>query len=759
MVPLKRIRLRGSACPASADPDVLALPCSAVPAVTGMAGLVGLLAAALTVWKWELRGTAAVALTLAAVALPMWWIERRRLNLGTGERMRAGTALPLRLRGLLVASVPWLLCLAMFQAFYPAAVASFVDALVWLWPAVALYLGVQLAVPTAGDTLDVLGRWLRRPTASPPWNTLRNLSVKAFFLPLMLAFLTSWWNGIASAASSPLFWFTLPLAAMYLVDVAFAGVGYLGSPRATGAHIRSSNPYPDAWIAALICYPPFFGWFSAVGVDYHSGLDWAFHFPSASWVTYLWGAGILGLTGVYASATVVFGPRFSNLTNRGIVTHGPYRWLRHPAYVSKNLTWWMMALPFMPVFGWRQALYHSLALLTVNAIYWTRAVTEERHLLADAAYRRYFRFTLKHGLGAGFFRGRWMIRSKRTATGLLRRYPLAVPATLALCTLLARPGEPATQEARLLTTLRQHEISAAAMLASDQTHRAARLASAIEAAGMAPIALNEAFPVASLSKPLTALITLELAERGVFTLDDPVVQWLPDFLPGEVRRDALRLRHLLSHRSGFTFQALRDPLFPHGDMRGPTCQEAVKAIEGLAMAPGGTSRYMNVNYCVLQSVLEAATGRRYIELVGARHPELASVAESSRNGDTFCRQVARLEAVGGLCLPPALLWPVLAEGVLRRGDSIRAPLLPTESEGYGLGWRVWRRDDGRHLFSHFGYVQGHFSLIVADEEGRYVGLLLRGSIRDPSALFADLRPIVFGLLATAKAAPLTPAGS
>ncbi len=53
------------------------------------------------------------------------------------------------------------------------------------------------------------------------------------------------------------------------------------------------------------------------------------------------------LTAIYAWATLAFGIRFSNLTYRGVLTNGPYRFTRHPAYVSKNLFWWLSVLPFM----------------------------------------------------------------------------------------------------------------------------------------------------------------------------------------------------------------------------------------------------------------------------------------------------------------------------------------------------------------------------------------------------------------------------
>ena len=50
----------------------------------------------------------------------------------------------------------------------------------------------------------------------------------------------------------------------------------------------------------------------------------------------IWGAILVVLTGIYAWATMAFGLRFSNLTHRGILTHGPYAFTKHPAYMSKN---------------------------------------------------------------------------------------------------------------------------------------------------------------------------------------------------------------------------------------------------------------------------------------------------------------------------------------------------------------------------------------------------------------------------------------
>ena len=73
-------------------------------------------------------------------------------------------------------------------------------------------------------------------------------------------------------------------------------------------------------------------------------------------------------------ATVAFGLRFSNMTNRGILTRGPYAWVRHPAYAAKALSWWVLSAPFLRGVG------DTARLALWTGIYVARALTEERHL-------------------------------------------------------------------------------------------------------------------------------------------------------------------------------------------------------------------------------------------------------------------------------------------------------------------------------------------------------------------------------------------
>jgi protein-S-isoprenylcysteine O-methyltransferase Ste14 len=83
-----------------------------------------------------------------------------------------------------------------------------------------------------------------------------------------------------------------------------------------------------------------------------------------------------------------------------VLTNGPYRFSRHPAYLAKNSFWWLSTLPFLVTNGsWVDAIRNTFCLGCVSAVYYWRARTEEAHLLReDAKYREYYAWMDEHGL-------------------------------------------------------------------------------------------------------------------------------------------------------------------------------------------------------------------------------------------------------------------------------------------------------------------------------------------------------------------------
>jgi protein-S-isoprenylcysteine O-methyltransferase Ste14 len=246
---------------------------------------------------------------------------------------------------------------------------------------------------------------LRRPGAEPGQlpDHARAWAVKGFFLGFMFSILPGGTAALASQPLAPLLGDPVRLAAfavaaVFTFDLLFGTVGYLCAWRVLGTHIRQANPYLSGWVAALICYPPFVLMGPGSILSYTPGTrawsDWLAGRPE---LIVLYGALLVLPAGVYAWSTVIFGLRFSNLTHRGIITNGPYRWFRHPAYLSKNAFWWFAHLPFLTLTGPADAVRNCLLLALVNVVYWWRAKTEERHLRADPDYQAYAAWIEGHG--------------------------------------------------------------------------------------------------------------------------------------------------------------------------------------------------------------------------------------------------------------------------------------------------------------------------------------------------------------------------
>lgn len=265
----------------------------------------------------------------------------------------------------------------------------------------------------------------------------RAWAIKGFFGAFMISILPPGFAQVVEAQpaailGNPVEFAMLLVTLLFLIDVQIGTVGYLLTLRPLDSHIRSGNPFLAGWLAALMCYPPFV--WGIIGPDNqilsyeYATPGWAHWFGGNTALLWAWGALLVFLTGVYAWATVVFGIRFSNLTYRGVLTHGPYRFTRHPAYLSKNLFWWASVLPFMVTGGgFLEPLRNCIFLLAVNAIYFWRAKTEEAHLLAeDPKYREYHAWMEQHGLVTAPL-SRWKRRIFGAGAGR-REDPQAFPA-------------------------------------------------------------------------------------------------------------------------------------------------------------------------------------------------------------------------------------------------------------------------------------------------------------------------------------------
>jgi protein-S-isoprenylcysteine O-methyltransferase Ste14 len=218
-------------------------------------------------------------------------------------------------------------------------------------------------------------------------------AVKAFFLPIMLYYLmlnTTRIGQISENFSGGALEIALGLLVVSaFLDLTVAVVGYTLTCRLFDAHIRSPNGYLAAWVVTLACYYPFNEIVLNQVFDFQNELAWDDVILDHPLIFWPWLCAVLLLWGLHIWCKFVYGLRFSNLTHRGIVTGGPYRYSKHPDYVTKSIYFWLTAAPFLTAADGWTAVTSTVALAVVNLIYFARARTEEWHLSADPVYVEY----------------------------------------------------------------------------------------------------------------------------------------------------------------------------------------------------------------------------------------------------------------------------------------------------------------------------------------------------------------------------------
>jgi CubicO group peptidase (beta-lactamase class C family) len=124
------------------------------------------------------------------------------------------------------------------------------------------------------------------------------------------------------------------------------------------------------------------------------------------------------------------------------------------------------------------------------------------------------------------------------------------------------------------------------------------------------------YPIASITKTMTATAIMLLAERGEIDIHRPVEDYVA---PLELTaysgnsRD-VTVKHLLNHTAGLAMHF--DYYYEDEEYVPPTVEEAIERYGYLIHAPGEVFQYANLGYALLGHTITRVTGTRYEDFLG-----------------------------------------------------------------------------------------------------------------------------------------------
>lgn len=119
------------------------------------------------------------------------------------------------------------------------------------------------------------------------------------------------------------------------------------------------------------------------------------------------------------------------------------------------------------------------------------------------------------------------------------------------------------------------------------------------------------YQIASLSKTFTAIAIMQLAEKQLLSIDEPISTYFPDYPNG----DKITVGHLLSHSSGIPDYLDPEFKFDYSKEWKPEDMVNVTRDAKLQFTPGESFQYSNTGYVMLGMIIEEVSGQSYANYI------------------------------------------------------------------------------------------------------------------------------------------------
>lgn len=132
------------------------------------------------------------------------------------------------------------------------------------------------------------------------------------------------------------------------------------------------------------------------------------------------------------------------------------------------------------------------------------------------------------------------------------------------------------------------------------------------------------YQIASLSKTFTAIAIMQLVEKQMLSIDDPISKYFPDY----PNADIITVGQLLSHSSGIPDYLRPEFEFDYSKEWNPEDIVSVTKDAELKFTPGESFHYSNTGYVMLGIIIEKVSGLTYEDYI-AEHIFKPSGMENS----------------------------------------------------------------------------------------------------------------------------------
>lgn len=294
---------------------------------------------------------------------------------------------------------------------------------------------------------------------------------------------------------------------------------------------------------------------------------------------------------------------------------------------------------------------------------------------------------------------------------------------------------------------------------------------------------NTVFQLGSISKPIAATLATMLEEKGKLNVEDPVIQYLPDFtLNNKSDPTTFKVKNVLSHTSGVPrngFNNLIENFTPY-----PEILSAIQQIR--ARTPGQKYDYHNAVYSLIGKITEKVTSLSFAEALRnyLTHPlqmksttatyeglmqNINRASPHTRNGkgalcacEPYSQGYYAVSPAGGInssVHDMAIFLKAQMGGhtnVLSRNviTKMHTPIIPTTNylgrgrssdPSYGLGWRIINYADQKLVY-HGGWLKGFTNFLAfMPEQELGIVVLHNGDTKFSSRLAQGFFDVALGL--------------